>query len=52
MSMLLDKIDAELIKILQNNARLPVKEIAQKIFLSSPASSARIARLEAALNTQ
>ena len=48
MSMLLDKIDAELIRILQNNARLPVKEIAQKIFLSSPASSARIARLEKA----
>ncbi len=48
MSALLDKIDAELIRILQNNARISIKEIAKQIFLSSPASSARIARLEKA----
>ena len=32
--------------LLQNNARAPLKEIADHVFLSSPAVSARMARLE------
>lgn len=32
--------------MLQNNARIPLKEIAAQVFLSSPAVSARIERLE------
>ena len=42
----MDHIDRKIIDILQNNARSPLKEIADHVFLSSPAVSARIARLE------
>ena len=42
----MDHIDRKIIDILQTNARAPLKEIADKVFLSSPAVSARIARLE------
>lgn len=42
----LDNIDVKIIEMLQNNARIPVKEIAKEVFLSSPAVSARIERLE------
>ncbi|MGN0291489.1 MAG: Lrp/AsnC family transcriptional regulator [Lachnospiraceae bacterium] len=42
----LDNIDKSIIRILQKNARTPVKEIAKEVFLSSPAVSARIERLE------
>lgn len=41
----MDKIDARIIQMLQDNARIPVKEIAKEVFLSSPAVSARIERL-------
>jgi Lrp/AsnC family leucine-responsive transcriptional regulator len=44
----MDRIDAQIIDILQQNARTPLKEIADKVFLSSPAVSARIDRLEKA----
>lgn len=44
----MDQIDAEIINILQQNARTPLKFIADKVFLSSPAVSARIDRLEKA----
>ena len=42
----MDHIDREIIDILQKNARAPLKEIADHVFLSSPAVSARISRLE------
>lgn len=42
----MDNIDREIITILQENARTPMKVIAERTFLSSPAVSARIERLE------
>ncbi|BCN28766.1 Lrp/AsnC family transcriptional regulator [Anaeromicropila herbilytica] len=42
----MDKIDKEIITMLQQNARMPLKLLAEKVFLSSPAVSARIERLE------
>ena len=42
----MDKIDKKLITLLQQNARTPLKVLAEKVFLSSPAVSARIERLE------
>ncbi len=42
----MDKTDLILIKQLQQNARAPLKALAAKVFLSSPATSARIERLE------
>ncbi len=44
----MDRIDRKIVDILQKNARAPLKEIADQVFLSSPAVSARIARLESA----
>lgn len=41
----MDKVDQKIIQMLQENARIPVKEIAKEVFLSSPAVSARIDRL-------
>ena len=42
----MDHIDRKIIDILQKDSRSPLKEIADRVFLSSPAVSARIARLE------
>ena len=42
----MDKIDLKLIKLLQENARYPVKHLAEEVFLSPPAVSARIEKLE------
>ena len=42
----MDNIDKQIITILQENARTPLKVIAQKVFLSSPAVSARMDRLD------
>lgn len=42
----MDKIDKKLITLLQQDARMPLKALAEKVFLSSPAVSARIERLE------
>lgn len=42
----MNEIDAKIIRILQNNARTPLKQIASEVYLSSPAVSARIAKLE------
>ncbi|MGI6261748.1 MAG: Lrp/AsnC family transcriptional regulator [Acutalibacteraceae bacterium] len=42
----MDQIDRQILKILQENARTPLKVIAAKTFLSPPAVSARIAHLE------
>jgi len=42
----LDSIDKKIINILQKNARTAIKDIAKEVFLSSPAVSARIEKLE------
>ncbi len=42
----MDKIDKMIVTLLQENARMPLKALAEKVFLSSPAVSARIERLE------
>ena len=42
MDIKLDAIDRKILKILQENARTPIKEIAKEVFLSSPAVSNRI----------
>lgn len=42
----MDKIDRKILSILQENARTPLKFIAEQVYLSSPAVSARIERLE------
>ncbi len=42
----MDHIDKQLLIMLQENARVPLKQLAEKVFLSSPAVAARIARLE------
>ena len=38
----MDKIDKKLITLLQNNARMPLKALAENVFLSSPAVTAFI----------
>lgn len=42
----MDEIDRKIITLLQGNARIPLKALAEHVFLSSPAVSARIERLE------
>ncbi len=42
----MDSIDKQIIQLLGDNARTSLKEIAAETFLSSPAVSTRIARLE------
>lgn len=42
----MDAIDKRIIKILQENARMPIKDIAAMVSLSSPAVSTRISKLE------
>lgn len=42
----MDKIDRKILSLLQENARYPLKYLAQKVFLSSPAVSTRIERME------
>lgn len=42
----MDDIDVVLLSMLQKNARTPIKTLAQEVFLSSPAVSARIEKLE------
>jgi len=43
---IMDKIDAKLITLLQQNARTPLKVLASNVFLSAPAVSSRIEKLE------
>ena len=43
---MLDRIDRKLIMLLQSNARMSVKRLAQEVCLSAPAVSARLERLE------
>ncbi|MDS0525759.1 Lrp/AsnC family transcriptional regulator [Clostridium sp. SHJSY1] len=42
----MDKIDLKLIKLLQENARYPLKQLSEQVYLSSPAISTRIDKLE------
>ena len=42
----MDKIDYKLISLLQEDARMPLKQLAERVFLSSPATAARLERLE------
>lgn len=42
----MDKVDITILSLLQSNARYSLKYIASKVFLSTPAVSARIAKLE------
>lgn len=42
----LDKIDLKIIQLLQENARYPLKYLAEKVYLSTPAVSSRIEKLE------
>ena len=42
----MDAIDLKIITLLQNNSRMPLKLLAEKVFLSSPATAARIEKLE------
>ena len=42
----MDEIDLKLLRLLQKNARTPIKTLAGEVRLSSPAVSARIERLE------
>ena len=43
---MMDQIDREIMNMLQKNARIPLKAIAQEVHLSIPAVSARVERLE------
>ena len=43
---ILDKIDQTILKILQENVKTPLKEIANQVYLSTPAVSARIEKME------
>lgn len=42
----LDSIDMTIIHLLQENARMSIKDIANAVYLSSPATSSRIEKLE------
>ena len=42
----MDQLDRQILELLARNARMPVKEIAARVSLTSPAVSSRIRRLE------
>ena len=42
----MDSIDKKIITLLQKNARMPLKALAEQVYLSSPAVSSRIEKLE------
>ena len=42
----MDDLDRKILSLLAKNARMPVKEIAEQVSLTSPAVSSRIHRLE------
>lgn len=42
----MDNVDKKIINMLQKNARTPLKAMAKNVFLSSPAVSSRIERME------
>ncbi len=42
----MDRIDKKLLRLLQENARYSLKQLSEKVYLSSPAVAARIEKLE------
>ncbi|MBD7913353.1 MULTISPECIES: Lrp/AsnC family transcriptional regulator [Clostridium] len=44
----MDKVDLKIIKLLQENARYPLKKLSEEVFLTAAAISARIEKLEKA----
>ena len=42
----MDDLDHKILQLLAENARMPVKDIAQQVSLTSPAVSSRIRKLE------
>ena len=42
----MDNVDRKIVRLLQENARIPLKAIAEAVFMSSPAVAARIDRLQ------
>ena len=42
----MDQIDIKIISLLQENGRMPLKQLAENVYLSSPATAARIEKLE------
>jgi Lrp/AsnC family leucine-responsive transcriptional regulator len=42
----MDQIDLQIISLLEKNARMPLKALAEEVFLSSPATATRIEKLE------
>ena len=42
----LDHVDCEILNLLGKNGRMSVKDLANEVYLSSPAASARVERLE------
>ena len=42
----LDRVDMKILELLQENARMSLKDISSQVFLTSPAVSARIEKLE------
>ena len=46
----MDDLDHKIVQLLSENARMPVKDIAQKVSLTSPAVSSRIHRLDVQSN--
>ena len=45
----MDELDSKIIQLMMRNARMPVKEIAKQVNLTSPAVSSRIHRMVQAL---
>lgn len=45
-SVYMDAVDIKIITLLQKNARMPLKALAEQVYLSSPATAARIDKLE------
>ena len=48
----MDDLDHKILQLLAENARMPVKDIAQRVSLTSPAVSSRIHRLEQELASE
>ncbi len=43
----MDQIDLKILTLLEKDARMPLKQLAEQVYLSSPATAARIEKLEA-----
>ena len=47
----MDDLDRKILSLLVQNARMPVKEIAEQVSLTSPAVSSRILKMDCLLYT-